>query len=252
MSTSITHSVAANSKAASAKPQWLRQHKKLVYGLSGLVVLVGLWSLGIRFLASGLPLAESLAPGVTFQSLYELLVTGQLTTHSFESLQRVLVGLGLALLIGVPVGLAVGASRLLENMSSTAFQFLRMISPLSWMPIAVMAFGIGDAPIYFLLTFAAVWPIMLNTIAGVKQLDPKWLMLAKSLSATRSEILFRIIVPGILGNVLTGVRLAIGIIWIVLVPCEMLGVSSIGDAVSGRLKELAAEKDALTGMIMGS
>src|SRR5690606_27775108 len=86
--------------------------------------------------------------------------------------------------------------------------------------------GIGDAPIYFLLTFAAVWPIMLNTAAGVRQLDPKWLMLAKSLSATRSEVLFRIVVPGILGNVLTGVRLAIGVIWIVLVPCEMLGVSS--------------------------
>src|SRR5690606_22844842 len=128
--------------------------------------------------------------------------------------------------IGVPVGLAVGGSRTLENASSTAFQFLRMISPLSWMPIAVMVFGIGDAPIYFLLTFAAVWPIMLNTAAGVRQLDPKWLMLAKSLSAPRSEVLFRVVVPGILGNVLTGVRLAIGVIWIVLVPCEMLGVSS--------------------------
>ena len=94
------------------------------------------------------------------------------------------------------------------------------------MPIAVMIFGIGDAPIYFLLTFAAVWPIILSTAAGVKQLDKKWLMLAKSLSATRWELLSRIIIPGILGHILTGARLAIGIIWIVLVPCEMLGVSS--------------------------
>jgi len=198
----------------------------LAYGLAGMAVLVGLWALGTHLLAGGLPLAASLAPGATFQSLYELLSTGQLTSHTAMSLQRVLVGLALALLIGVPVGLAVGGSRTLENASSTAFQFLRMISPLSWMPIAVMVFGIGDAPIYFLLTFAAVWPIMLNTAAGVRQLDPKWLMLAKSLSATRSEVLFRIVVPGILGNVLTGVRLAIGVIWIVLVPCEMLGVSS--------------------------
>ncbi|MBB5215280.1 ABC transporter permease [Parapusillimonas granuli] len=196
------------------------------YALSGVAVLLALWAAGTHFLAGGLPLAASLAPGATFQSLYELVSTGQLTSHTAMSLQRVLVGLALALLIGVPVGLAVGGSRTLENASGTAFQFLRMISPLSWMPIAVMVFGIGDAPIYFLLTFAAVWPIMLNTAAGVRQLDPKWLMLAKSLSATRREVLFRIVVPGILGNVLTGVRLAIGIIWIVLVPCEMLGVSS--------------------------
>lgn len=206
--------------------RWPGLNPQLAYGLAGMAVLVGLWALGTHLLAGGLPLAASLAPGATFQSLYELLSTGQLTTHTAMSLQRVLVGLALALLIGVPVGLAVGGSRTLENASSTAFQFLRMISPLSWMPIAVMVFGIGDAPIYFLLTFAAVWPIMLNTAAGVRQLDPKWLMLAKSLSATRSEVLFRIIVPGILGNVLTGVRLAIGVIWIVLVPCEMLGVSS--------------------------
>lgn len=206
--------------------RWRAFSGRLAYSMVGLGVLLVLWYMGIRMLAASMPLAGALAPGATFQSLAELLASGELNRHAFMSLQRVLVGLGLALVIGVPVGLAVGASRVVDNASSTAFQFLRMISPLSWMPIAVMVFGIGDAPIYFLLTFAAVWPIMLNTAAGVRQLDPKWLMLAKSLSATRSEVLLRIIVPGILGNILTGVRLAIGVIWIVLVPCEMLGVSS--------------------------
>lgn len=204
----------------------LRPGPKLLYGAAGLAVLVALWGMGTHLLQSRIPLATSLAPGATFQSLYTLLSSGELNQHTLMSLQRVAVGLGLALLIGVPLGLAVGGSRLLENASSTAFQFLRMISPLSWMPIAVMVFGIGDAPIYFLLTFAAVWPVMLNTAAGVRQLDPSWLMLARSLSATRSEIVFRIVLPGILSHILTGVRLAIGVIWIILVPCEMLGVSS--------------------------
>lgn len=77
-----------------------------------------------------------------------------------------------------------------------------MVSPLSWMPVAVMLFGIGDAPIYFLLSFAAVWPIILNTSAGVRQLDPRWLMLARSLSATRREILWKIVIPGSLGFLL--------------------------------------------------
>lgn len=195
-------------------------------GMGGLLMLIALWSLGAHWLEANVSLASLLSPVKTFNSLYELLAQNQLTLHILTSMKRVLVSLGFALLIGVPVGLAVGASRTLENSTSTAFQFLRMISPLSWMPIAVMVFGIGDAPIYFLLTFAAVWPIILNTASGVKQLDPRWLMLAKSLSATRKEVLLKIILPGVLGHILTGVRLAIGVIWIVLVPCEMLGVSS--------------------------
>ena len=91
--------------------------------------------------------------------------------------------------------------------------------------IAVMVLGVGDAPVYFLLAFAAVWPILLNTAAGVSQLDPNWLLLGRSLSATRAETLLKLILPGITAHILTGVRLAIGIIWIVLVPAEMLGVS---------------------------
>lgn len=199
---------------------------RLALSLGGLLMLLLLWGLGTRMLEQNIALAGLLSPRETFESLYALLIENQLTLHTLTSMKRVLIGLGLALLIGVPIGLAIGSSRALENSTSSAFQFLRMISPLSWMPIAVMVFGIGDAPIYFLLTFAAVWPIILNTSAGVRQLNPKWLMLAKSLSATRREILFKIIMPGVLGHILTGARLAIGIIWIVLVPCEMLGVSS--------------------------
>jgi NitT/TauT family transport system permease protein len=124
------------------------------------------------------------------------------------------------------MGLLVGSSRVVEAATTPAFQFLRMISPLSWMPIAVMVFGLGDAPIYFLLAFATVWPILFSTAAGVRQIDPHWLLLARSLAATRWEILSRVVLPGVLAHVLTGIRLAIGIAWIILVPCEMLGVSA--------------------------
>jgi len=120
----------------------------------------------------------------------------------------------------------VAMSKSFSGAAMPLFQLLRMVSPLSWMPIAVMVLGVGNAPVYFLLAFAAVWPIMLNTAAGVARLDPNWLLLARSLSATRSEIVFKVILPGITADILTGVRLAIGIIWIVLVPAEMLGVSA--------------------------
>ncbi|HEX2518292.1 MAG TPA: ABC transporter permease [Castellaniella sp.] len=199
---------------------------RLALSLGGLLVLLVLWDAGVAALGDNVPMARLFSPVQALPTLIHLLAENQLTLHTLVSLRRVAVGLFWALVFGVPIGLAVGASRRLESATSGAFQFLRMISPLSWMPIAVMLFGIGDAPIYFLLSFAAVWPIILNTSAGVRALDPRWLMLARSLSATRREILWRIVIPGSLGHILTGLRLAIGIVWIILVPCEMLGVSS--------------------------
>ncbi|WP_200949367.1 ABC transporter permease [Achromobacter sp. Root565] len=195
-------------------------------GLSGLGLLLVLWWLGTEVLAPTGGMARRFAPGPTFVSLGELLTSSDLPAHILVSLRRIAVGLGLALAIGVPLGLAIGSWRRLEAAASPAMQFLRMISPLSWMPIAVMVFGVGDDPVYFLLAFAAVWPIVLNTAAGVQQLDPRWLQLAQSVAATRWETLRSVILPGVMGHILTGVRLAIGILWIVLVPCEMLGVSA--------------------------
>jgi NMT1-like family len=100
-------------------------------------------------------MTPALAPDRTFASLYQLLLGNELTLHILVSLRRALVDLLIAL--------AIGASRPVEASTGMAFKFLRMISPLSWMPIAVMVLGVGDAPIYFLLAFAAVWPILLNT-----------------------------------------------------------------------------------------
>lgn len=200
-------------------PGWL-------LGLSGLAGLLLLWWLGVKVFGATGGLSARFSLAATFGSLWELLGRGELYVHIAVSLKRIFVGLFLALLVGVPLGLLVGSSRTLEAATTPAFQFLRMISPLSWMPIVVMLMGVGDQPIYFLLAFAAVWPIMLNTAAGVRQLDPRWLQLSSSLSATRWETLRRVIIPGVVGHVLTGVRLAIGILWIVLVPCEMLGVSA--------------------------
>ena len=199
---------------------------RAVLGMVGMLVLLGCWWLmTVPFSAAG-GMGQRFAPGPSLSTLFELLQGREIWIHISASLQRVAVGLGFALLAGVPLGLLLGASSMMNATLSPAFQFLRMISPLSWMPIAVMAFGVGDKPVYFLLAFAAMWPIMLNTLAGVKHLDGRWMQLAQSLSATRWETLKGVIIPGVLGHILTGVRLAIGIVWIVLVPCEMLGVSA--------------------------
>lgn len=194
--------------------------------LLGAALVLALWWVGGALLARSAPVAASFAPWPSLQALGQLLTGADIWMHTLLSLQRVAVGLLLAFVVGVPLGVLVGLSRGFSQAFSPVFQFLRMISPLSWMPIAVMVLGVGDAPVYFLLAFAAVWPILLSTAAGVAQLDRNWLLLARSLSATRTETVLRVVLPGITAQILTGVRLAIGIIWIVLVPAEMLGVSA--------------------------
>ncbi|MSP29230.1 MAG: ABC transporter permease [Acetobacteraceae bacterium] len=200
--------------------------RRAALGFAGLVIVFALWWIGTDLLTVPGSFARRFSPIQTLVSLGALLTDSDLLLHIAVSLRRIVVGLACALAIGVPLGLAVGSFGTLEAATSPAFQFLRMISPLSWMPIAVMLFGVGDHPIYFLLTFAAVWPILLSTASGVRALDASTLQLARSLAATRWETMRHVVLPGVLSHVLTGVRLAIGILWIVLVPCEMLGVSA--------------------------
>lgn len=200
--------------------------RRIALPLAGIALVLLVWSAGSTLLTQRTPVAAAFAPAPSLKALWQLLQGGDIWHHTLLSLQRVGVGLLLAMAFGVPLGLLTGLSRGFAQATTPVFQFLRMISPLSWMPIAVMVLGVGDAPVYFLLAFAAVWPILLNTAAGVAQLDANWLLLARSLSASRIETVWRVILPGITAHILTGVRLSIGLIWIVLVPAEMLGVSA--------------------------
>jgi len=183
------------------------------------------WSLTTPWLHAG-AMVTAFSPEKTARSLGTLIANGGLVPHLVASLRRVLVGLGVALVAGLPLGVAIGSSRGLESSTTFLFQILRMISPLSWMPLAVMAFGIGDQPVYFLLAVGAVWPILLNTAAGVHAVDRQWIRLARSLCASRAETIRLVVLPAIAPQVLTGLRLALGIVWILLVPAEMLGVNS--------------------------
>jgi NitT/TauT family transport system permease protein len=101
-----------------------------------------------------------------------------------------------------------------------------MISPLAWMPIAVLAFETWDAAIIFLVAIAAVWPVTFATANGLRKVDPAWFRVARNLGAKPWHMLFVIVLPAIAQDVLTGVRLALGVAWIVLVPAEYLGVTS--------------------------
>lgn len=172
------------------------------------------------------PLARAFAPDRAATALARLVLSGTIEPHIAGSLARIVVGVGLAFVAGVPTGILIARSRAAEGATNAVFPLLRMISPLTWMPIAVMTFGIGDPPVVFLVAVAAVWPVLLSTAHGVASVDPRWVAAAWTLGAGQRELVRRVLVPAALPDVLTGLRLALGVAWIVLVPAEMLGVRS--------------------------
>jgi NitT/TauT family transport system permease protein len=203
-----------------------RSWEPLALRLLGIAVALVVWQLVTSSRVLGLQFGPAFSPLSTLVALFGMVERGEVLRHLLPSLQRVAVGLVIATAVGMPVGVLVGYYRRLEWATTTVFQFIRMISPLSWMPIAIIAFGVGDRPVYFLIAATAVWPIIINTAHGVNSMDPVWLKVARNLGAGEMLILRRVVVPAVLGDFLTGLRVAIGWSWVVLVPAEMLGVAS--------------------------
>lgn len=221
------------------------------YPLIGIVSLLLAWWFGGWLIANN-PDTESFAafaPGPAFARLIELTENGAVLKAIIPSLARIGLGLFWAVLIGVPIGVAIGLSAGLREVTHVPFQFLRMISPLAWMPIAVLAFSSWDGAIVFLITVAAVWPILFSTAQGVRRIDPLWFKVAKNLGADPLQMLRRIILPAIGQDIFAGIRLAVGVAWIVLVPAEYLGVTSgLGYAINDARDTL--EYDTLAAMVV--
>ncbi len=204
---------------------WLRGVANAIVGIAA---LLGLWWLGGEAVANSPDLYAfaDFAPAPTFAALWAMIRTGEVFGMAGPSLYRVGSGMLIAAALGVPMGILVGRVPMLREITNVPFQFLRMISPLSWMPIAVMAFASWDGAIVFLITVAAVWPVLFSTAAGVRRIDPAWLKVARNLGASPLHMLSVVILPAIAVDVLTGLRLALGVAWVVLVPAEYLGVTS--------------------------
>ena len=230
--------------------------RRLLYTCIGLAVLFGLWWLGGWLLYNN-PATRSFAtfgPGPTFGEMSYLLEDGTIYSAIKSSGYRFGIGMLLAIVTGVPVGILMGRSRVFRRLSNTPFQFLRMISPLSWEPIAVIAFATWDQAIIFLISMAAVWPVAFATAAGLAKVDPAWFKVARNLGASRWHMVSVIILPAIGFDVLTGVRLALGVAWIVIVPAEFFGVTSglgytIQDARENLMYEMLAVMILTIGLI---
>jgi NitT/TauT family transport system permease protein len=229
--------------------------RALLYPVIGTAAVVALWALGGWLIASNPATANfaGLAPGPTFARLLSMLGSGEVLKSIGPSLYRVGKGLLLACAFGVPVGVAIGRSDALRAATHIPFQFLRMISPLAWMPIAVLAFATWDGAIVFLIAAAAVWPVTFATANGLRKVDPAWFKVARNLGAGPWHMLSVIILPAIAQDVLTGIRLALGVAWIVLVPAEYLGVTSgLGYAINDARDTLEYDRLAAVVLVIGA
>lgn len=198
----------------------------LGWALFGLAVTIAVWWAFTHAAAGANSMLAAFQPERMPGAVASLWERGVILQDATTSLWRLVCGLAIALVIGFPLGLLVGSSARFRWASTPPVQFLRMVSPLSWAPVAVALFGVGHAPVIFLVAIAAVWPIALNTASGVVAMDPLHVRVATTLGATRPEILRTVVLPSIRPFTMTGVRLALGIAWVVIVPAEMLGVSS--------------------------
>ncbi|WP_299820086.1 ABC transporter permease [uncultured Roseibium sp.] len=228
--------------------------ESLGYTLAGMALLLAVWWLGGRMVAASddLYAFADFAPAPTLVRLTDMIRTGEAFQITVPSLYRIASGLFWAITIGVPVGILVGAIAGFRKLTNVPFQFLRMISPLSWMPIAVMAFATWEGAIVFLIAVAAIWPVLFSTASGLRRIEPSWFKVARNLGARPWHMLFVIILPAISQDILSGIRLALGVAWIILVPAEYLGVTSgLGYAINDARDTLEYDRLAATVVIIG-
>lgn len=148
----------------------------------------------------------------------------------WASLQRVAIGYTLAAIVGIGLGILVGTSKLMSKALDPIFQFLRVVAPLAWVPIALAALRQNEPAALFVIFITAIWPILINTSVGVRQIPSDYNNVAKVLQLSKQEYFFNILIPSALPYIFTGLRIALGLAWLAIIAAEivMSGIVGIG------------------------
>ncbi|WP_114392847.1 ABC transporter permease [Oleisolibacter albus] len=153
-------------------------------------------------------------------------LSGELIIDSIGSLYRVLMGFLVGGVLALPLGLLMGSSNLIYRWMNPLIQVLRPIPPIAYIPLSILWFGLGNPPAIFLIAIGAFFPVLVNTIAGVRHVDGIYLRAARNLGAGRGTIFLRIILPAATPYILSGVRIGIGTAFIVVIVSEMIAVNN--------------------------
>jgi len=193
-----------------------------LYPLIGLVLFVLAWQIAI----ANAPASLLPTPWQALRGIGELAEKGLLTKYVVASLFRVTWGYLGALLLAIPIGTALGLWRRGELALNPIFQLLRPISPLAWIPIAILWFGVGDSSAIFLIFLASFLPLTFATINAVHNIEEQHVRAGENFGLTKNELVSSVIVPATLPQLIVAMRITLGIAWLVVVAAEMIAVNS--------------------------
>ncbi len=156
----------------------------------------------------------------------EIARDGALWNHIGASLYRVGVGFGLATVLAIPLGLLMGWVAGAYATLNPIFQILRPISPIAWIPLAILWFGVGDMSPIFLIFLSALFPTIVQTTAGVHTIERQYLRAAENFGVSRARLFRQVVIPAVLPQIIVGMRISLGVAWLVLVAAEMIALKS--------------------------
>jgi len=187
-----------------------------------LAVVVALWWLTVVLTKSVIfPTPWQVVTGTL-----ELARDGILWEHIGASLFRVGAGFGIAVLFAIPLGLWMGWVRGAFVTLNPVFQILRPISPIAWIPLAILWFGVGNASPIYLIFIASVFPMIVQTAAGVHTIERRYLRAAENFGVSRAKLYRQVIIPAVLPEIIVGMRITLGVAWLVVVAAEMIALRS--------------------------
>lgn len=165
-------------------------------------------------------------PWQVLTGAWELVQDGSLWEHVGASLFRVGTGFGVAVLVAVPLGLWMGWVSGAYRTLNPIFQMLRPISPIAWIPLAILWFGVGDLSPIFLIFIASVFPMIVQTTAGVHTIERRYLRAAANFGVSRGRLFRQVVIPAVLPEIIVGMRIGVGVAWLVVVAAEMIALRS--------------------------
>lgn len=197
-----------------------------ILAASGLVnhtLLAGPWEVVVRWWQYLLPV-EPYNPAEATWLGWAL--SGELISDAVASLYRVLLGFFLGAILALPLGILMGASDRIYHLANPTIQLLRPIPPIAYIPVAILWFGLGNPPAVFLITLGAFFPILMNTIAGVRHVDGIYIRAARNLGARPYTMFVHVMLPAATPYILAGARIGIGTAFIVVIVAEMIAVNN--------------------------
>ena len=188
------------------------------------LILLGLWK-GADLLGMLKPYTMP-KPESIVNTAVELSKDGKLLTHILSSFSLVLRGFLMALGAAFILGIAIGLSKKIEAFFELTVQILKPIPPIAWIPLSILWFGIRDESKLYIIFLGALFPILLNVVGGIHSIDKRYFELAKVYETSKARLIFKVILPGALPQIVTGIRVGLGNAWVCVVAAEMIAAMS--------------------------